>query len=123
MAGQRVYFVYILASRHYGTLYTGVTNDLCRRMLEHREGRVPGFTKKYRVSKLVYFEEFAHVTAAIQREKSLKEWPRAWKINLIERDNPHWQDLFLALFDAEPDVAASGTRIEMGPGHKARDDN
>ncbi len=88
MAQQHIYFVYILASRLYGTLYIGVTNDLHRRMLEHRDGRVHGFTKRYRVTKLMYFEEFVQINDAIQREKSLKEWPRAWKINLIERDNP-----------------------------------
>jgi putative endonuclease len=122
MAEQRSYFVYILASGLYGTLYIGVTNDLHRRILEHRKGRVPGFTKRYRVTKLMYFEEFAHVAEAILRERSLKEWPRAWKINLIEHDNPYWQDLFPALFGAEPDTAASGSSGAMGPGHKARDD-
>ncbi len=123
MAQQHIYFVYILASRLYGTLYIGVTNDLHRRMLEHRDGRVPGFTKRYRVTKLMYFEEFVQINDAIQREKSLKEWPRAWKINLIERDNPQWQDLFPVLFETQPDPAPSVTSVEMGPGHKARDDN
>ena len=101
MAEQHVYFVYILASRHNGTLYIGVTNDLHRRMLEHRTGEVPGFTKKYRVCRLMHYETFSDIEQAIQREKSLKEWRRAWKINLIERDNPHWQDLFPVLFGAE----------------------
>lgn len=89
MAEPHVYVVYILASGHYGTLYIGVTNDLHRRMTEHREGQVPGFTKRYRVTKLMYVEAFEQIGDALQREKSLKEWPRAWKINLIERDNPH----------------------------------
>lgn len=102
MAESYVYFVYILASRHYGTLYIGVTNDLHRRMIEHRSGEVPGFTKRYRVTKLMHYETFSDIDQAIQREKSMKEWPRAWKINLIERDNPHWQDLFPVLFEAEP---------------------
>ena len=123
MATQHCYFVYILASRLYGTLYIGVTNDLHRRPIEHREGLVPGFTKKYRVTKLVHFEECSHINDAIQREKSLKEWPRAWKINLIERDNPIWQDLFPALFDVATKSMADRTRGEIGPGHKARDDS
>ena len=102
MAEERTYFVYLLASRPYGTLYIGVTNNLYRRMIEHREGRVAGFTKKYRVTQLVYFETFAYIEDAIQREKSLKEWPRLWKINLIERSNPHWQDLFPAMQRFDP---------------------
>jgi putative endonuclease len=121
VAEERTYFVYILASRPYGTLYIGVTNDLYRRMIEHRERRVPGFTKKYRVTKLMYFEMFAYIEDAIQREKSLKEWPRVWKTNLIERSNPHWQDLFPAMqrFGSPQTSGACGT---MDPGHKARDD-
>ena len=79
MAAQHCYFVYILASKLFGTLYVGVTNDLHRQMLERREGRVPGYTKKYCVTKLVHFEEFSYISDAIQREKSLKEWPRAWR--------------------------------------------
>ncbi len=101
MTEPHVYAVNILASGHYGTLYIGVTNDLHRRITEHREGRVPGFTKRSRVTKLMYFGAFEQIGDATQREKSLKEWPRAWKINLIERDNPHWQDLFPALFGDE----------------------
>ncbi len=87
------YFVYILASKPHGTLYIGVTNNLERRSIEHRDGFVPGFTKRYGVKMLVYFEVFDGILEAIQREKSLKRWPREWKINLIERTNPHWQDL------------------------------
>ncbi|MGP0090860.1 MAG: GIY-YIG nuclease family protein [Xanthobacteraceae bacterium] len=97
MGEERSYFVYILASRPYGTLYIGVTNDLLRRVEQHREGAVPGFTKKYGVGQLMYFEAFEGIEEAIQREKSLKEWRRQWKINPIERENPHWQDLFPAL--------------------------
>ena len=121
MAEERTYFVYLLASRPYGTLYIGVTNNLYRWMIQHRERRVAGFTKKYRVTQLVYFEMFAYVEDAIQREKSLKEWPRLWKINLIERSNPHWQDLFPAMqrFDPLQTFGASGT---MDPGPEARDD-
>ena len=123
MTEQRVYVVYILASRPYGTLYIGVTNGVYRRMLEHREGRAPSFTKRYHVTKLICFEEFSHIADAIQREKSLKEWPRAWKINLIERTNPRWQDLYLAMGHAELDPLPFETSIQMGPGHKARDDS
>jgi putative endonuclease len=100
---ERTYFVYILASKPHGTLYIGVTNDLHRRVLQHREGAVAGFTKKYGVNQLMYFEPFDEIEDAIQREKSLKEWRRQWKINLIERENPHWQDLFPALAGDAPD--------------------
>src|SRR3546814_15283122 len=82
MAG---YYVYIMASRRNGTLYIGVTGDLIRRAQEHREGFVPGFTKKYGVKRLVYFEQWEGARRAIQREKTLKAWSRAWKIALIEK--------------------------------------
>ncbi len=88
------YYVYILASRKNGTLYIGVTNDLIRRIHEHREGLVEGFTRRHDVKLLVYFETLERAEDAIQREKSLKHWPRDWKINQIERDNPHWHDLY-----------------------------
>jgi putative endonuclease len=88
------YYVYMLASRPRGTLYIGVTGDLVRRAWEHRRGAVPGFTSRYRVRRLVWFEVFDDVTAAIQREKTLKHWLRAWKIVLIERANPTWRDLY-----------------------------
>jgi putative endonuclease len=90
----REYFVYILASRRNGTLYIGVTNDLARRSLEHKHGLVPGFTKKYGVTLLVYFETYDHIADAIAREKQLKGWNRAWKIRLIEKTNSGWNDLF-----------------------------
>ena len=90
----RTYFVYILASRINGTLYVGVTNDLLRRISEHRNHLVAGFTKTYNVTRLVHFEAFGDVTAAIQREKQLKNWQRAWKIQLIESTNPRWDDLY-----------------------------
>ncbi len=86
--------MYILANRIGGTLYVGVTNDLVRRVMEHKEGRVEGFTSKYRVARLVYFEQYAEVGAAIQREKQLKRWKRAWKIELVENQNPNWDDLY-----------------------------
>jgi putative endonuclease len=87
------YLVYILASRRNGTLYIGVTNDLVRRMTEHKGKVVPGFTRKYRVDKLVYFEEYASILEARAREHTLKRWARAWKIELIEQANPQWRDL------------------------------
>jgi putative endonuclease len=88
------YWVYILASSPGGTLYVGVTNDLVRRTYEHREGLVEGFTRKYGVKRLVYFEAHDTVIAAIQREKNIKHWSREWKIDLIVRDNPRWNDLY-----------------------------
>ena len=107
MQQERTYFVYILASKPQGTLYIGVTNNIYRRMMEHRDGRGGSFTRKYRVDKLMWFEPFTDIHAAIQRERSLKLWPREWKINLIERDNPHWQDLFLAMSDGDPAPSTS----------------
>lgn len=88
------YWVYILASAPRGTLYVGVTNDLIRRVYEHREGFVAGFTKKYDIKMLVYFEAHDSIIAAIQREKNIKHWPREWKVQLILRDNPQWRDLW-----------------------------
>jgi len=93
----KTYWVYILASRRNGTLYIGVTNDLARRCWEHREGIVPGFTRKYGVKMLVYFEAFGDIESAIHRETRLKKYKREWKLNLIESTNPGWQDLSLAL--------------------------
>jgi putative endonuclease len=87
------YVVYILASGRNGTLYIGVTRDLVRRMEQHKSLAVPGFTRKYLVTSLVYFERFGDVNEAIAREKQLKGWNRAWKIKLIERSNPDWDDL------------------------------
>lgn len=88
------YYVYILASQTHGTLYIGVTNDLVRRVYEHREGLAEGFTKRHRVKRLVYFEQYADVEQALQREKTLKHWKRNWKIALIENENPQWIDLW-----------------------------
>jgi putative endonuclease len=87
------YFVYILASGRNGTLYIGVTNDLARRMAAHKGKFVPGFTRKYRVDQLVYFEAFASILEARAREHSMKRWRRAWKIELIEKLNLDWRDL------------------------------
>jgi putative endonuclease len=87
------FFVYILASKQNGTLYVGVTNNLARRMLEHKGKLVPGFTRKYGVDLLVYFEIFDSILEARAREHSMKRWRRAWKIKLIEEFNPDWDDL------------------------------
>jgi putative endonuclease len=94
MNTERYYWVYILASKLGGTLYIGVTNNLVRRIYEHRMGLVPGFTKEHGVHRLVYFESHTDVEAAIRREKRLKKWNRAWKIRLIEELNPNWDDLY-----------------------------
>ena len=92
--GARSYYVYILASRIGGTLYIGVTNDLVRRVGEHRLELMKGLTKRYGVHKLVYFEQFDDIENAIVREKRLKKWNRAWKVRLIEELNPNWDDLY-----------------------------
>jgi putative endonuclease len=89
------YYVYILASKRNGTLYTGVTNDLVRRMYEHKNHLIDGFTKKYDVTMLVYFEEFHDINAAIAKEKQIKKWNRKWKLALVEKLNPDWKDLYL----------------------------
>lgn len=93
----RTYFVYVLASRRNGTLYIGVTNDLARRVHEHQAGAVPGFTRRYGVRELVWFETHSDITEAIAREKQLKGWNRAWKLKLIESVNPTWADLTATL--------------------------
>jgi putative endonuclease len=93
MSTERKFHVYIMASRLWGTLYIGVTNDPFRRIFEHKEGLLRGFTKDYGVKTLVYFEPWATAPQAILREKRLKKWPRGWKITLIRTDNPDWKDL------------------------------
>ena len=95
-----------------------MTRCLIGRVIQHRDEFIEGFTKRYGVKRIVYYEAFDDIRDAIQREKSLKRWPRAWKINLIERDNPKWDDLFPALTDGQfaPYVSANG---EMDPRHKA----
>jgi putative endonuclease len=117
------YFVYILASRIGGTLYIGVTNDLLRRAAEHRGGAVDGFTKKHGVKRLVYFEAFDDIDAAIAREKQLKGWNRVWKIRLIEKDNPNWDDLYPAFGGGIACVSrsASGARLPsiVTPGERS----
>ncbi len=90
----KCYYVYILASRRNGTLYVGVTNNLSKRVFQHREGTGASFTRKYRVFLLVYYERYEQVVDAIAREKRLKRWRRAWKLALIEGMNPGWRDLY-----------------------------
>ncbi|MFN3688025.1 GIY-YIG nuclease family protein [Salinarimonas sp.] len=92
-----MYYVYMLASRRNGTLYTGVTNDLSRRVFEHRQGAVPGFTRRYGVARLVWYEVHTEIEAAITREKRIKRWKRDWKVTLIEDMNPLWADLYPTL--------------------------
>ena len=87
------YYVYILTNKSNRVLYVGVTNDLGRRMYEHKNKMIDGFTKKYNLTRLVYFEETSDVQSAIEREKQLKNWHRDWKMNLISRFNPDWKDL------------------------------
>ena len=88
-----MFFVYILASMRNGTLYIGVTNNLARRMMQHKSGAVAGFTRQYKVDQLVYFEAFESIRDARAREHAMKRWRRAWKIELIEKLNPDWRDL------------------------------
>ena len=96
MSRERVLIaVYIMTNGPYGTLYVGVTSNLYQRVNQHRDGTFDGFTKKYGLKRLVWFETFEFMTAAIKREKAIKRYLRDWKINLIERDNPHWDDLSL----------------------------
>ena len=112
----RTYSVYILASGKLGTLYVGVTNSLERRVAEHKAKEIQGFSRTYGVDRLVFFRRFAEVTAAIRFEKQLKRWRRDWKIRLIERDNPHWADLYCemtALPPLHPDLAAAGDPVQV----------
>jgi putative endonuclease len=88
------YWVYILTNQPRSTLYVGVTNDLVRRIYEHREGLVKGFTQRYKLKMLVHFERFDEPEVAIQREKNIKHWSRAWKLELVESSNPQWRDLY-----------------------------
>ncbi len=91
-------FVYIMATKRYGTIYVGVTSDLPRRVWQHKNNVVPGFTKTYKVHDLVYYEAHDRIETAIQREHNLKHWPRRWKTALIDGMNPDWNDLYLGLF-------------------------
>ena len=114
----RQFYVYILASRKHGTLYIGLTSNLLQRIWQHKQGTIAGFTKKYAVTRLVHYEVFASPSDAIQREKSLKRWPRAWKVNLIEGDNPDWTDLYTCWARAQTQPAGG-----MDPRDKPEDDN
>ena len=117
MLGMRSYWVYILASRPRGTLHVGMTGDLIRRVYQHREGLVDGFTKQHRVKALVYYEQHATAMAAIQREKNIKHWSRAWKIKLIRSLNPDWRDLWRELC---ADPSAASVHSQHGPPGQAR---
>jgi putative endonuclease len=99
--------VYMLASRRNGTLYLGVTSDLTQRAYQHREGEIPGFSKKYGCELLVWFEQYDDMHIAIAREKSLKKWRRAWKLALIEKSNPQWRDLY------EPSTTQSAHQLSL----------
>ncbi len=92
-----VFYVYLLTSKPYGTLYVGVTSNLLKRVSEHKTKAVPGFTTRYNIDRLVWFEPHDCVETAIRREKQIKEWQRDWKLSLIERENPHWIDLYTNL--------------------------
>ena len=91
------YYVYILASQRNGTLYIGVTSNLIKRVWQHKSGEVPGFTSEYKVHKLVYYEMHDDILMALKREKNLKAWKRAWKLGLIDHNNPDWTDLYFTL--------------------------
>ncbi len=88
------YYVYILASKQNGTLYVGITNDIIKRVFQHKHNEVEGFTKKYKIHRLVWYESCMDVREAIAREKQLKKWNRKWKLALIEKSNPQWRDLY-----------------------------
>ncbi|MBS0278384.1 MAG: GIY-YIG nuclease family protein [Proteobacteria bacterium] len=104
-----IYYVYMLASRRNGTLYVGVTNDIMRRTYQHKNELIEGFTKKYGIHILVWFESYGDIRDAIAREKQLKKWNRAWKIKLIEANNSGWNDLYERLLEkiALPDLPGS----------------
>ncbi|MFN3235381.1 MAG: GIY-YIG nuclease family protein [Gammaproteobacteria bacterium] len=93
----KTYYVYILTNKTHTTLYIGITSNLITRIWQHKSKQLSGFTKKYNVNKLIYFEEYDDVSYAIHREKRLKEWKREWKINIINKFNPDWKDLYFEL--------------------------
>jgi putative endonuclease len=97
MREERQPCVYLLANGYYGAIYIGVTSNLLQRLVQHREGLLPGFTRRYKVHRLVHFEMFREMEPAILREKQLKRWHRQWKINLINAENPQWVDLAVGL--------------------------
>ncbi len=97
----KLYCVYIVTNRYHGTLYVGVTNNLQHRMIEHRESRLDGFTKQYGLNRLVFFQIFGTAYDAINFEKRLKRWHRDWKINLVDKENPSWEDLYDKIFEID----------------------
>lgn len=97
MRNERQYYIYIMASKRNGTLYTGITNDLIRRVYEHKNGLGSAFTKKYKVFNLVYYDSCGDVRDVIEFEKRLKKWKRSWKLKIIEIMNPEWKDLYYTL--------------------------
>lgn len=99
------YYIYMMASKRNGTLYTGITNNLIRRTYEHRNGLVDGFTKTYGVKLLVWYEHTNDVEAAIRREKNIQAWKRDWKLRLIEEFNPDWNDLYFEIAGCQPALA------------------
>jgi putative endonuclease len=109
------YFVYILASKKNGTLYLGVTNNLLMRVHGHRNNLIEGFTKKYNVHALVYYEVFSNIYDAIAREKCIKKWKRNWKIELIEEFNPKWEDLYYALSGQKEQERTAGSSVTASP--------
>jgi len=94
---EKAFCVYLLASARNGTLYVGVTSNLVQRVWQHKEGAVDGFTRKYRVKRLVWYEQHDSAESAIQREKQIKKWNREWKVQLLEERNPYWNDLYLEI--------------------------
>jgi putative endonuclease len=94
---EKRFFVYILSSRPLGPLYIGVTSNLVARIYQHKQGEVPGFTRRYNIKQLVYFKIHGCATTAIQREKRMKKWNRDWKVRLIEQENPNWRDLYIEI--------------------------
>lgn len=107
-----MYFVYIMANRKHGALYTGVTNDLLRRTSEHREGLLPGFTKIHGCRTLVWFEPHDDIEFAITREKRIKKWHRDWKERLIEAQNPNWRDLWWEIIGPQVPIESTLHRVD-----------
>ncbi|MBW2032233.1 MAG: GIY-YIG nuclease family protein [Deltaproteobacteria bacterium] len=108
MNGEKQFYVYLLASKRNGTLYIGVTSDLVKRLWQHKNKMVEGFTEKYNVNRLVYYETHANAENAITREKQMKKWRRAWKIRLIEEKNPYWKDMTISEFKLDSPPPAWG---------------
>ena len=108
------YYVYFLASRPSGAIYVGVTNDLVRRIYEHKGGAVQGHTKRYRIAQLVHFESYSDVRNALQREKNIKKWPRAWKTRLIVEHNPTWRDLYEDIAGPRPCLPKRDRLVKPG---------